>query len=169
MKDLQAYANNNGMAYVADCIKNMEDLTMNDFRPEEIDMSDCIQMVTTRKLDADGKPIKDLEGNELRDEVKVITHADRQDEKNEIQKHRIRFKEGKYRKFEGNKKICLSSTELQMCPGVHANQKNSSFPCGNTSQHSVWNPCCCNDIVIVVVTSDDQIWKVVVELLYVIH
>ena len=77
MKDLQAYANNNGMAYVADCIKNMEDLTMNDFRPEEIDMSDCIQMVTTRKLDADGKPIKDLEGNELRDEVKVITHADR--------------------------------------------------------------------------------------------
>ena len=119
LESLQAYANNKGMTHVADCIDNTEDLNMDDFQPEEIDMSDCIQMVTTRKLGADGKLIKDLQGNELRDKVKVITNANRYNAKNELQKHKMRTKEEEYRKFKGNKKICLGSTKLQMCPGVH--------------------------------------------------
>ena len=119
MKSLKAYANDNGMAYVADCIKNTEDLTRDDFQPEEINFSDCVQVVTTKKLDADANPILDLEENKLTEEVKLITRADRYDEKNEMRKYRMRFKEDEYRKFESDKKVCLSSAELQFCPGVH--------------------------------------------------
>ena len=45
MKGLQAYANQNGMAHVADCIHNIEDLTKDDFKPEQIDFSDCVTKV----------------------------------------------------------------------------------------------------------------------------
>ena len=83
-------------------------------------MSNCIHIVTMRKLAADGNPIKDLQGNKLTEEVKLITNADRFDVKNELQKLRIKIMEEEYRKFESNKKVCFGAGKLQMCPGVHA-------------------------------------------------
>ena len=97
------------MDHVAHCIEKMVDLSMDDFQPEEIDMSDCIKVVTTRKLGADGNPIKDLQGNKLMEEVKLITSADRFDAKSELQKHQMKIKEEEYRTFESNKKLCLGA------------------------------------------------------------
>ena len=51
MKGLQAYANQQNMAHVADCIENLEDLTIDNFKPDPVDLSDCVSIVEVQKLD----------------------------------------------------------------------------------------------------------------------
>ena len=84
LEGLQAYANDKGMDYVAHCIEKMVDLGIDDFQPEEIDMSDCTKMVTTRKMSAEGTPLEDVDGNILTEEVKLITDAERFKTKSEL-------------------------------------------------------------------------------------
>ena len=118
MKGLQAYANQLGMAHVADCIHNMEDLTIDNFQPELIDFSDCVSKVEVQKLDSNGNKILDLQGNKVTEWIEVITDTDIHTRKNEQRKWSSKSKQEEYRKFEGDKRICLSTTELQLCTGT---------------------------------------------------
>ena len=48
VEGFQAYTNDKGMDHVVHCIEKMVDLNLDDFQPEEIDMSDYIKAVTTK-------------------------------------------------------------------------------------------------------------------------
>lgn len=120
MKGLQAYANQQNMAHVADCIKNLEDLTINDFQPDPVDFSDCVLHVEVQKLDSNGHKILDLQGKALTEEIKVITKRDVYNRKMEQRKWNMKAKQDEYSKFMSDKRICLSAGELQWCTGTIA-------------------------------------------------
>ena len=96
---LQAYANDKGMEHVAHCIKHMEDLGINDFLSEEVNMSDCTSMMDARKLDSKGALLQDINRNIIMEQVKLITNRELFDSKIKLQKHRTRNKEDKYKTF----------------------------------------------------------------------
>ena len=108
------------MEHVTHCIKYMVDLGIDDFLPEEIDMSGCTSMMAARKLDSEGVPLRDVHRNIITEQVKLITNVELFERKIELWKHRMRKKEDEHKKIESDKKLCLYAAELQMCPGVHA-------------------------------------------------
>ena len=118
MKGLQAYANQHDMPHVADCIKNMEDLTIDDFQPESIDFSDCVSKVEVLKLDSNGNKIVDVQGKPVSEWIEIVTDSATHRGKEEQRKWNSKAKQEEYRKFESDKKICLSTAELQWCTGT---------------------------------------------------
>ena len=46
---VQVLANDKCMQHVAHCIKNLEDMGNDDFKPVNVDMSNCVTIVETRK------------------------------------------------------------------------------------------------------------------------
>ena len=106
------------MAHVADCIHNMEDLTKDDFKPEHIDFSDCVTNVEVQKLDTNGNPILNVQREKVTEWIKVTTNTTVYAIKKEQRKWNLKSKQEEYRKFEMDKKICLSTTELQFCSGT---------------------------------------------------
>ena len=117
---VQALANDKDMQHVAHCIEHMQDLSIDDFKPEEINMSDCIIMMNARKMDSNGNPLEDIDGNYITKEVKIIKDRETFDRKCELQKHQMKNKEDKHKKFEGDKKLLLGQMLLQICPTVHS-------------------------------------------------
>ena len=85
--------NDKGMQYVAHCIKNLEGLGNNDFKPAEVDISNYVTIVETRKNDSSGHPIKDVDGNYVIEEVEIITNRQAYNRNRELQRHQIKRNE----------------------------------------------------------------------------
>ena len=108
------------MQYVAYCIENLQDLGFDDFKPMEVDMSTCITIVESTKNNSNGDPLKDINGNFIMEEVKVIKDRKTYNKNCELQKHRMKKEEDEQHKFKDNKILLLGQMLAQVDPTIHA-------------------------------------------------
>ena len=81
---IQALANEKGMQHVSSIIKNLQDLGNDDFKPVEVEMSNCTVIVSARKMDSNGNPLLDVNGNQIMEEVKIIKNRQAYDRNYEL-------------------------------------------------------------------------------------
>ena len=108
------------MQHVAHCIENLEDLGVNDFKPVEVDMSDCVTIVEVMKNNSNGHPIKDINRNFVNEQIKVITDREAYNRNCKLCKHRMKKEEDKQKKFEDNKQLLLGQMLTHVCPIIHS-------------------------------------------------
>ena len=125
-KCVKAYADEKGVSYIVTCIKDLTDKDYDDFKPEEIDLSNCETYINTCKTDTKGKLLLDNDWNPVVEQVMVVTNAAAYEVAKELQKHKTRKKEDERQKFIDDKKLLLCLLLRQVNPTIK--QQLNSLP-----------------------------------------
>ena len=83
-----SHTNDKRMSHVATCIKDLTDKDYDVFKPEDIDLYNCVMYINAWKTDSKGKVLLGSDGNPVVEQVMVITNATAYEVAKELQKHK---------------------------------------------------------------------------------